>query len=112
MGGVVAVGMTFKKSASEKREILRDLLSKPPAERIACVLGSRVDKALSIYSEFLNAINDEKIRAELSNTRKSGEYSDRYKEFRKDAKAFRTELKNALEDSFPTPHPLLPALLL
>ena len=96
-GGVAAVRETADLSASQKRETLVELLSKPPIERIRSVFGEQeTQKAMNAYAFFLQALDDTSTRSALNLPGSGGLKTQQYKDLCDKAREFRDELQGLL----------------
>lgn len=112
VAGVFAVGQTYKLKYENKIERLAELLALPPYMRIQRIIGDKFDRALIMYSEFLQNINDETIRDQLSQDYSSAENLPVYLKLRETAREFRKELFRLLKEQYEDCNPTFRSLVL
>jgi predicted nucleotidyltransferase len=112
VAGVLAVGETFGLERSEKLDRLDTLLSMPAYERVHDIVGDKAAILLDHYDGFLDALDDEQVRAQLSQQSPDGEQSEAFEQLRAKAQLFRDGLLEMLQDHFGTGNPTLSALML
>lgn len=108
-GGVVAVAETFDLVAEQKRQRLEELLSLDVLKRVESVIGDHARGALTLYDQFLAALDDEATRKKLSSDgyENAAEFSD----LRRLGREFKDELIRSLVAKYPAEHPIHRALL-
>lgn len=111
--GVVAVAETHGLEPLEKRARLTELLALPAIERLRTVGDDRANPAIELYCEFLNRLDDKKIRAILDDASPDVQNKPEFSELRELSHKFRDELATLLQDLCPLDkHPLQLALML
>lgn len=112
-GGVAAIARTGDLSADAKRAVLLKTFAMPPIERLTETFGeAEMEVPLAAYATFLNAINNEDIRAALESEGHSGLETDQYSELVEVARIFRDGLEAVLIGSNGLPNKIGSALLL
>nr|WP_233061612.1 nucleotidyltransferase domain-containing protein [Parvularcula mediterranea] len=112
LAGVLAVGETYEKPVNEKIAVLTELFALPPVERIQSIAGDRSIAALEMYAGFLDALNDEATRTQLSQKLTDGDESRAFTELRQRAHDFRDALLELLKSHFSDGNPTIAALML
>lgn len=112
VAGVLAVGETYGVPRDEKLQRLNRLLALPAYERVQTIAGENADALLNLYAEFLAALNDENVRAKLSQQSPDGEQTEEFEQLRKKAHDFRDGLLTMLQEHFGKCNPTLSALML
>ena len=112
VAGVLAVGETHKLKYEDKIKKLVELLGLPPYKRIQSILGDKFTEALTMYTQFLQHIDNERVREELSQEYSSVEELLVYKNLRETAREFRKELFRLLRDQYDECNPTFRSLVL
>lgn len=112
IAGVLAIGETYNRSASDKLKTLNNMLELPAIERIQTIAGDRASPTLELYADFLIELDDEIIREVLSQGNGNGEESQEFERLRGKAQEFRESLLDLLNGHFCKNNPTLNALVL
>ncbi len=109
-GGIVAVAETFELDPREKIRRLDELFSLDVLSRVESVMGHLAENAISLYGEFLEALDNGTTREKLSV--KEYEGAVEFVELRNKGREFKDELIAILAAKYSTSHPIHKALLL
>ena len=111
--GLFSVAMTADRSHTAKIEILEELFSMTPLERMTHISGeSRTRELVKSYNMFLERIDDENIRTHLETLSKDERESDEiFRELKNEGYRFASELLMAFESTFHSTHPIHRAVI-
>ena len=110
-GGIIAVAETYElEFLEQKLRRLEDLLSMDVLTRVENILGNRAQKINALYCEFLDALDNEASRSNLSLN--DYENTVEFKNLRKIGREFKDELLASLSAKYANAHPIHKALLL
>lgn len=111
--GVLMVAETAQRTASEKREIVKELIDLSPIERIQKVCGTSSERALRSYEIFLKSLNDEKTRRALEAVKSSERKTDElFKRLKNEGQHFSDHLMSALRSTYSESHPIHRAIVM
>ena len=110
--GVLAAAETYDVPTEQKQAVLERLLAMNPIERIRHITGSVSDKAIAHYADFLEALCDEGMRAELEVLGPEYAKTPTYQRLREAARLFREELIEVLYRQYGEKHEIIKALLI
>lgn len=111
--GLFSVAMTADRSHRAKVDILEELFSMTPIQRMVHICGeSRTRGLVTSYDMFLGRIDDEKIRGHLETLSKDDRDSDEiFRELKNEGYRFASELLIAFEKTFHSTHPIHRAVI-
>lgn len=110
--GVLAAAETWQYTYTSKMEKIRGLFALTPIRRIETVCGSRADRALSAYGEFLKKLSDPSVRMMLdSTTDVRAQQSDAFRLLKNEGHHFSLLLTKLLKDTYDEAHPIHNALV-
>jgi len=112
LAGILAVGETYNKKSTEKRETLIKLFAMPGIERFQHIVGSEGNPILELYAQFLKALDNVEIRQELEILGSEGMKTKEYENLRQFAQEFRDEISELLFGYCNNGNPMLKALML
>jgi Nucleotidyltransferase domain len=110
--GVLAVAETYDVPTPEKQAVLERTLAMNPIDRIRDIAGALAAPAIARYSEFLAALSDKDIRAELETLDPSYVEKPSFIALKESARAFREELIDILYSKYGPKHEVIKALLI
>ena len=110
--GVLAVAETYDVPTSEKLAVLERTLAMNPIERIRDIVGVVAVPAIARYSEFLAALSDKDVRAELETLDPSYVEKPSFIALKESARLFRQELIDILYSKYGPGHEVIKALLI
>lgn len=111
--GLFSVAMTADRSQQAKIDILDELFSMTPLDRLVHICGkSRTRELLNSYNIFLSRIDDETTRQHLETLSKDNRDTDEiFRELKNEGYRFASELLMAFEKTFHSTHPIHRAVL-
>ena len=111
--GLFSVAMTADRSQQAKIDILEELFSMTPLDRLVQICGeSRTRELLNSYNIFLERIDDEATRQHLETLKKVNRDTDEiFRELKNEGYRFASELLMAFEKTFHSTHPIHRAVL-
>jgi predicted nucleotidyltransferase len=110
--GILVAAETWQHTYKTKVEILNNLLSLTPIQRVGAVCGDKADPALKAYDEFLRKMGDPVIRKMTEKA--SGIRRTQPEEFRllkNEGHHFSWMLAKLLKDTYDSSHPIHNALI-
>lgn len=110
--GVLAAAETYDLPKDEKQARLAKLLDINPLDRIRHIAGNLAEPAIRRYSEFLAALSDDRVRAELEDQMPDYDGRESYLRLRESAGRFREELIEVLYGKYGPRHEIIKALLI
>lgn len=111
--GVLAVAETYRLTAAEKRSRLKELFAMPVVERVTHVCGTRAERALSLYDEFLGEFARADVRDACRTTREEDrDKSPVFRSLKNRGHVFSSRLHALLEETYDSGHPIRRALVL
>lgn len=111
--GLFSVAMTADRGHDAKVDILEDLFSMTPLDRMIHICGeSRTRELVKSYNMFLKRIDDAGIRKHLENLSKDDRDGDSiFRELKNEGHRFASELLMAFEKTFHATHPIHRAVI-
>jgi len=110
---ILVCAETAQRSYSDKIETTKKLLSLTPIERIQTVCGSRAEKALKLYDDFLGNFAKENIRNKLNSlTMDTARDSKLFRQLKNGGHHFTWELLKLLKETYDQSHPIRRALIM
>lgn len=111
--GLFSVAMTADRSHQAKVDILEELFSMTPLERVTQICGEASTRELvKSYNMFLGRIDDEQVRGHLEKLSKDERDSDEiFRELKNEGYRFANELLMAFEKTFHSTHPIHRAVI-
>lgn len=111
--GVLIAAEMYQRSAKQKKEIARELISLSPIERVVKACRSSADRAIESYSGFLTAMEDATTRQMLEKvTVERASHNERFKELKNEGHHFSFYLMSALKNTYTDSHPIHRALIM
>ena len=110
VSGILAVSATWKLPAIQKLEMLEYLFKLTPIERFRRISSNKNPEILKLYAEFLQALNDDKIRTRLDKS--DSENDEIFKELTEKTQYFRDDIYDLLFSLSKKSNPLVRATLL
>lgn len=109
--GILVVAETVQHTCEFKRDILRRYLRLTPVERLKRICGTRCEKVLSMYDDFLEEMSQDKVRLMLKNTTDDREkQTDEFRNFKNKGHHFTWELSRLLTETYDSTHPIHAAI--
>ena len=111
--GLFSVAVTADRSQSSKVDILEELFSMTPIERMVHICGeSRMRELVKSYNMFLGRIDDQDVRNHLEILSKDDRDTDEvFRELKNEGYRFANELLMAFEKTFHSTHPIHRAVI-
>jgi len=112
-GGVLIAAETAQKTPMQKRKAMAELINLSPLERIEKIFDGSEKKALSYYSSFLSALDDEKFRKVIEDTdQRRSKHSEEFRALKNDGHHFSLELLSLLRNHYSEYHPIHRCLII
>jgi hypothetical protein len=112
-GGVVAIAETAQRSRPKKLDVLVEMLSRPPLERIRSLCGSDSQECLELYDNFLKHLGDTVFRRQIEGVlRDRGSHIPEFTNLKNDSIRFSWALRKLLDRRYSPVHPIHTALIL
>jgi hypothetical protein len=110
--GVLAAAETYDLPPDQKQSVLEQMLAINPIDRIRLIAGEIADKAIARYSEFLDALSNADMRAELEILGPEYIETATYRRLLESARFFREDLIDILYRKYGAKHEITKALLI
>lgn len=111
--GALMVAETAQRSLRRKREIIIEHCNRTPIQRVQAICGASADRALASYATFLRRLDDSDIRKSLERTTKANQRKNSvFRDLKDEGQHFSAYLISALQNTYPTSHPIHRALML
>lgn len=112
VSGIVMCAELAGLPAAQKRQRLRDLIDRPPIDRLLSVMGELMLPALAEYDAFLGALDDGPTRSALTKVGMlRSTHSDKFKQVKLSGHRYSSALVAALSNKYPRNHPIHEALM-
>ena len=109
--GLLTIAETVQHTCDTKREILRTNLRLTPIDRTKKICGTKADKVLSLYDEFLDKLSTKSVRDMLNKTEDNRDnHSEAFRNLKNKGHHFSSELSRLLSETYDTAHPIHHAL--
>jgi predicted nucleotidyltransferase len=109
-GGIIAIAETFDLEPKQKLQRLEEIFAMDVLTSVESIMGGLAENAITLYDEFLEALDNNATRENLSIIEFEGTVE--FVELRKKGREFKDQLLAALTAKYATTHPIHKALLL
>jgi predicted nucleotidyltransferase len=111
--GILAVAETRYRTPGDKIARLEELFSLPAIDRVRAVCGSRADRALELYDQFLGEFAQETVRRACDATTEADRMtSPVFRRLKNQGHEFSNRLMTLLRETYDPRHPIHRALIL
>ncbi|WP_428024308.1 hypothetical protein [Arcobacter sp.] len=111
-GGLIVIAETAHKTREQKISETLEFLKMTPIERIQYCMGTKSDKALYLYNNFLTEISKERVRQELDKaTPDNSKEIEIFRNLKNESKHFSWSLSLLLKQTYDERHPIHHALV-
>lgn len=106
--GLFSIALTADRTRERKIEILDELFSTTPIDRIKYVCGDEASKRLfELYNVFLGHMSDPETRAQLDQLKQEDRFSNKwFRDIKNEGHYFSRELMSLLQRTFHASHPI------